>query len=191
MNPHSKLKFFLGIIRHPSQSWRRIQELMRIVCAPSLSVSVPSGVLTDVEVIPVLADESLQERLVAMYVDNPSPYANGPKSTEQLQEELACGIRFFMFENRKGEFVGARAFDPTTKTVQYAVTDFRHRGKGYQLAAGHKLKKLLAYEGHTELRATVLRRNTRIQRVMQAAGWEMEPDPDNPDLIRGTLRLDS
>lgn len=75
--------------------------------------------------------------------------------------------------------------------LQNTITDYRHRGKGYQLAAGVKLRMLLANDGHTEFRAAVLRTNTRIQRTMKASGWEMEPDPDNPDLIRGTLRLDS
>ena len=191
MNPHSKLRFVLGIIRHPSQAWPRFREIIRIVFAPSLSDSVPSDASADVELIPVVSDESLQERLVAMYLDNPSPFVFGPKTTEQLQENLDLGIRFFLVVNSKEEFVGARAFNPSMKTLQNTITDYHHRGKGYQLAAGDKLKKLLAKEGYTELHALVLRTNTRIQRTMQAAGWEMEPDPDNPKMIRGTLRMDS
>ena len=190
MNPHSKLKFVLGIIRHPSQAWRRIRELIQMASAPSLSDRVPSDALADVEVIPVVSDQSLRERLVAIYMDNPSPFSRGPMSMEELQEKLDRGIRFFLVENSKGEYVGVRAFDPSKKTLRNIVTDYHHRGKGYQLAAGHKLRKLLASEGYTEFHATMLRTNTRIQREMQAAGWKMEPDPDNPDLILGTLRLD-
>lgn len=158
--------------------------------APSVSNKVSSDVLADVDVIAVASDESLQEGLVAMYVDNPSPYVRGPKSIQQLQEKLNRGIRYYLVVNDKGEYVGARAFDPSKKTLRNTVTDYHHRGKGYQVAAGHKLRRLLADEGHTEFRATVLRTNTRIQRTMQASGWEMEPDPNNPDLILGTLRLD-
>ena len=95
MKSHSKLRFFLGIIRYPSQAWRRIRELTRIVSAPSLGDKVPSDVLTDIQVIPVGSDPSLQEKLVAMYMDNPSPFVNGPKSTEQLREEKDRGISFF------------------------------------------------------------------------------------------------
>lgn len=189
MNPHSRLRFGLGIARHPSQAWRRIREITRIALAPSLSDRVPSDALADVEVVPVVMDKSLQERLVAMYVDNPSSFVFGPKSTERLQEKIDRGIRFFLVRNSRREYVGARAFDPSKKTLQYTVTEYRSRGKGYQLSAGDKLRKLLAKEGHMEFRATVLRTNTRIQRTMHAAGWDMEPDPDNPDLIRGTLRL--
>lgn len=190
MNPHSRLRFVLGIVRHPSQAWRRIREVTRIALAPSLSDRVPSGALADVEVIPVVTDESLQERLVAMYVDNPSPFVFGPKSTERLQEKIDRGIRFFLVRNSEGEYVGARAFVPSKKMLQNTITDYRHRGKGYQLAAGRKLMRLLANEGYNEFHALVLRTNTRIQRTMQTAGWEMEPDPNNPNMIRGILRLD-
>jgi len=190
MNPHSRLRFGLGIIRHPSQAWRRIREITRIAFAPSLSDRVPADALADVEVIPVVMDKSLQERLVAMYVDNPSPFVFGPKSTERLQEKIDRGIRFFLVRNSKGEYVGARAFVPSKKMLQNTVTDYRHRGKGYQLAAGRKLMKLLANEGYNEFHALVLRTNTRIQRTMQTAGWEMEPDPDNPNMIRAILRMD-
>ena len=190
MNPHSRLRFVLGIARHPSQAWRRIREATRIALAPSLSARVPSDALADVEVIPVVTDKSLQERLVAMYVDNPSPFVFGPKSIERLQEKKDRGIRFFLVRNSRGEYVGARAFVPSKKTLQNTVTDYRHRGKGCQVAAGRKLMKLLANEGYNEFHALILRTNTRIQRTMHAAGWDMEPDPDNPDLIRGTLRLD-
>jgi len=50
--------------------------------------------------------------------------------------------------------------------------------------------KLLANEGYNEFHALVLRTNTRIQRTMQTAGWKMEPDPDDPNMIRGILRLE-
>ena len=191
MNPHSRLRFVLGIIRHPSQAWRRIREVVRMVAAPSLSDKVPSDVYADVELIPIVSDQSLRERLVAMYLDNPSPFVFGPKSTDKLQENLDRGIRYFLVVNRKGEYVGARSFDPSKKMLQYTVTDYRHRGKGYQLAAGDKLVKLLAKEGYTKFHALVLRTNTRIQRTMQAAGWEMEPDPDKPHMIRGTRGVDT
>jgi len=151
---------------------------------------VASDALADVELIPVESDESLQGILIAMYSDNPSPFVEGPKSAELLQENLGRGLRFFLIVNGEKEYVGARAFNPSMKTLQNTVTDYRHRGKGYQLAAGSKLMKFLAKEGHTEFHALVLRTNTRIQRTMHAAGWEMEPDPDNPNMIRGTLRLD-
>lgn len=191
MNPHSNLKFVLGIFLHPSQVWRRIRELKQMATEPSLSKKVPSDAMPAVKVIPVSSDESLQYRLVAMYKDNPSPYVRGPKSIEQLQEKLDRGIRYFLVLNNKGEYVGARAFDPGKKMLRNAVSDYHHRGNGYYLAGDHELRKLLASEGYTELRAIVLRTNTRVRRTMQAAGWEMKPDPNNPDLIRATLRFDS
>jgi len=191
MNPHSNLKFVLGIFLRPSQAWQRIRELKRMAAEPSLSNKVPSDALPDVEVIPVSSDESLQNRLVAMYQDNPSPYVRGPKSIEQLQEKLDRGIKYFLVLNDKGEYVGARAFDPGKNMLRNSVSDYYHRGKGYHLAGGRELRKILAREGYTEFRAIVLRTNTRVQRTMQAAGWEMEPDPDNPDLIHATLRLES
>jgi len=160
-----------------------------MVFAPSLGDKVPSETLVGVEVIPVVSDESLQKILVAMYADNPSPFVLGPKSTKRLRQKLDGGIQYVLVRNNKGEFVGARAFDSSKKMLQNTVTDYRHRGKGYQLAAGLKLMKLLASEGHTEFHALVLRTNTRIQRTMQAAGWELEPDPDNPNMIRGTRRM--
>jgi hypothetical protein len=190
MNPHGNLKFVLSIIRHPRQAWPRIRELTRMASAPSLSNRVPSDNLANVEMLPVVSDEALRARLVAMYTDNPSPYVRGPLSIEQLQEKLDRGIRYYLVTNRKGEYVGARAFDPSKKMLRNTVSDFRHRGKGYQLAAGKKLRELLANEGYTEFRAAVLRTNTRIQRQMEAAGWKMAPDPNDPNLVLGTLRLD-
>ena len=190
MNRHSRLIFALGAIRHPRQAWRRFRELAQIAIAPSLGDRVPSDALADVELIPVESDESLQGILIAMYSDNPSPFVIAPKSAENLQEYLGSGIQFFLIVNGEKEYVGARAFNPSTKMLLGSVTDYRHRGKGYQLAAGIKLRNFLAKEGHTEFHALVLCTNTRMQRNMHAAGWEMEPDPDNPDMIRGTLRLD-
>lgn len=189
-NLHSTFRFTLGIVRHPRQAWHRVREIIRIANSPSLSDLVPSDELVDVEVIPVGSDEKLQEKLIAMYKDNPSPYVHGPKVVEQLQEKLVQGIQYFLIANCDGEFVGARAFDPSRKTLQNSVTDFRHRGNGYQLASGPKIRKILAKAGHTEFFVTVLRTNIRVQRTLRAAGWKMEPHPDDSDLVRGTLRLD-
>ena len=50
--------------------------------------------------------------------------------------------------------------------------------------------KLLAQDGFTEIRAAVLKSNTRMRRTMVARGWKMEPDPDDPGLLRGVLYLD-
>jgi hypothetical protein len=191
MNPHSNLKFVFSIFVHPSQAWRRIRELKQMASEPSLDNKVPSDAPPDVELIPVSSDASLQEELVAVYGNNPSPYVQGPKSIGQLQEKLDRGIRYFLVRNSEGETVGARAFDPSKKMLRNSVSDYRHRGKGYHLAGGRELRKLLASEGHTEFRAIVLRSNTRVQRTMQAAGWVMKPDPDNADLILATLRMDS
>ncbi len=102
VKPHSIFRFILGVIRHPSQAWKRIREVTRSVSAPSLSDTIQLEALADVEVIPVESDQLLQEKLVAMYMDNPSPFVYGPMSSEQLQEEKDRGIRFFLVRNNKG-----------------------------------------------------------------------------------------
>jgi hypothetical protein len=152
---------------------------------------VPTDELPDVELIPVLSDKLLQDRLVALYRRNPSPYVHGPKSIKQLQEALDGGIRYFLVRNNDGEYVGARAFDPTKNMIQNAVSDYRHRQKGYYLASGLELRRLLASEGGTEVQSNVMRSNVRVQRTLRAAGWTLKPHPNNPDLIRATIRLDS
>jgi len=142
-----------------------------------------------VGLVPVQSNKALQERLVSMYADNPSPYVSGPKTNEALEEYLDRGVRYFLITNDDGEYVGARAFDPNTKLLQSTVTDFRHRGHGYQVSAGYDLMMMLADEGYTEIRANVLSSNTRIQRAMIARGWKMSPDAENPELIRGVMNL--
>lgn len=190
LNPHSIGKFALSIFRHPSETWRRFRELARIATAPPLEQRVSCDALPEVEVVPVLTDRALQEKLVAMYRDNLSPDVRGPQTIAELQERLDRGIRFYLIRSSDGDFVGARAFDPAKKLLRNTVTDFHHRSKGYQLAAGDKLRELLAREGHTEFRSIVLRRNTRMQRALQASGFELHPDPNDPNLIHGILRLD-
>ena len=50
-----------------------------------------------------------------------------------------------------------------------------------------KLRALLIEEGYREFRGVVMRSNTRMHRAMIASGWELRPDPDNPELLRGRL----
>ena len=188
MKHNSVFRFALGAIRYPSQAWRRLREIARILSAPSVDTDVASDAPPDVELIPVTPDSPDHATVIAMYVDNPSPYVNGPTSEEQLQDDLARGDRFYLLRNEKGEYVGVRGFDPSKSRLQNTVTDYRHRGGGYQLVAGKKLMAMLAAEGFTEFHSTVMKKNTRIQRMMRAVGWEMTPDPDNPDLIRAVLK---
>jgi len=142
-----------------------------------------------VDLVPVKSNKPLQERLVSMYADNPSPYVTGPKTNEALEEDLNRGVRYFLITNDDGEYIGARAFDPNTKLLQSTVTDFRLRGHGYQVSAGYDLMMMLADEGYTEIRANVWSSNTRIQRAMIALGWRLSPDAENPELIRGVMNL--
>ena len=184
-----KLQFVLGFMRHPSQAWHRLREISRIAAAPPPGKAIPTD-RVEVEVIPVTAADSLGKRLVEIYSNNPSPYVSGPTSLERLARHLGRGIRYFLLVNGKGETVGSRAFDPESKMFISSVTDFACRGKGYQISAGVKLRKLLVAEGYRSFRAAVMRSNTRMLRNMVAAGWDMVPDQDNPDVIQGTLRVD-
>ena len=183
----SKLRFVLGILRYPSEAGRRLRELYRIVTAPPESSTVPASRLPDVSIIPVTQTDALGVKLVEMYARNPSPFVSGPASIEKLELSLSQGMRYFLFTNERGELIGARAFDPGKKLLQSIVTDYPFRGQGYQLSAGKKLIRHLVDEGHKELRAVVFRSNTRMLRTMAAEGWQLKADPDNPDLIQGTI----
>ena len=189
MKSHNLVRFVAGLIRHPSQFRGRIRELRQISSAPDMKSTVSMDDMPSVDLVPVLSNKALQERLVSMYVDNPSPYVFGPRTIEALEEHLDRGVRYFLVTKDDGEYVGARAFDPNTKLSQSTVTDFRHRGHGYQVSAAHVLMIMLAGEGYTEIRANVMSSNTRMLRAMIARGYEMSPDAENPKLIRGVLSL--
>ena len=189
MKSHNLVRFVGGLIRHPSQFVGRIRELRRISSAPDMKTTVSMDDKVSVDLVPIQSNKTLQERLVSMYADNPSPFVFGPMTNAALEEDLERGIRYFLVTNDDGEYVGARAFDPNTKLLQSTVTDFRHRGHGYQVSAGHDLMMMLAEEGYAEVRANVMSSNTRMQRVMIARGWKMSPDAENPELIRGVLSL--
>ena len=72
----------------------------------------------------------------------------------------------------------------------FTVTDLRRRSKGYQLAAGHRLRELLARESFAKFLSIVLGRNTRMQRTGGASGFNLHADPNDANLIHGILRLD-
>jgi hypothetical protein len=189
MTLSSRQKFALGILRHPGQAWRRFRELFRIAAAPALGKPVPTDNTVEVEVISVTSADSLGEKLVDIYARNPSPFVTGPTSLEKLTRRIDRGVRHFLVLNGQGEAVAVTAFDTKNKMFCNSVTDFAYRGKGYQFTADIKLQKLLIDEGYREFCGFVMRRNTRMRRALEAAGWKMEPDPDNPDLFRGRLRV--
>jgi CBS domain len=186
-----KLKFALGMLRHPSQAWRRMREMIRIVSAPSLDKTIPSGIPVVVEVIPITAADELGTMLVEVYAKNPSPYVNGPTTLKQLSKRMEQGIRHFLVVNEEGKPVGAKAFDTRSNLLINSVTVFAFRGQGININASIKLRKLLIKEGHRVFRGNVMRGNTRMQRAMVAAGWVLEPDPNDPELIRGTLTIEN
>ena len=191
MKSNSTARFILGILRHPSQAFQRYRELRRIAKEPPLESQIPMDKFAYVELHEATENSELHEQLVELYANNPSPYVNGPMTIEKLRECLSRGVRYFLVANDKGDYVGARAFDPGKAFLQNAITDHRFRGKGYQVAAGHALLVLLAGEGYSEVGTTVFKSNSRMQRVMIARGWEMSPDAHNPELIRGVLKLDT
>jgi hypothetical protein len=183
-------RFILGVIKHPTEILSRYRELRRIAAEPSLDRAVPMNDVVDVDIVPVTSDPALREELVRMYADNPSPYLHGPKTMETFRECTERGTRYFLFSNADGEYVCARSYDPTTGLLQGAVTDFKHRGKGYQVSAGFAIMKLLHDEGMSEVKTTLLKSNSRMQRLMISRGWVIEQDSGNTDLLRGTLDLD-
>ncbi len=187
---HPVLRFALGIVRHPRQARQRLRELLRIAAAPSVNKAIAAdSEPAKVRLIPVTAPDGLGEQLVGIYRRNPSPFVAGPVTLEELRLSLDSGIRYFLFANAQGMFVGVRAFDPQGNRLLSAVTDFPFRGKGYHLSASTKLREQLAQEGYREFRSAVLRSNTRMQRAMLAAGWHLAPDPNDPSLLRGTLTV--
>ena len=165
-------------------------ETFRILAAPPLGKEISFDSLAEVELVPVTASDSLGEQLVELYDCNPSPFVSGPTDLERLTELLNRDMRYYLVMNSVGQVVGARAFDPVSQMLLHTVTDYHHRGNGYQFGAGKKLMRHLAEEGFHEFRAAVYRSNTRIQRNMAAAGWEMESHPDNPGIVRGKIRVD-
>ena len=187
---YSRARFALGIFKHPGQAWLRLRELSRMLVAPALSKSIDIDNLPVVKLVPVTTDSTDKARLISVYAANPSPFVNGPKTMERLEQKLNDGLKYFLILNEADEVVGARAFNPATKLLMSTVTDFRFRGKGYQAAAGFEVVSVLADEGFREFRSAILKSNTRTQRSLEARGWTMEPDPENPDLLRGVYRVD-
>lgn len=185
----SRLRFALGILRHPSQAWSRLRELTRIAAAPRIDKAIPTDCPVEVDVISVNTTDSLGEQLVNIYAENPSPFVTGPKSLEQLKRRIDDGFRHFLVINAEGETIGVTAFNTNNNMLCNSVTQFAFRGKGYQLNADIKLRKLLAEEGVREFCNAVFSKNTRMRRALEAAGWDMQPDPDNPDLFLGRLRV--
>ena len=182
------VRFALGILRHPAQARLRLRELSRILRAPGVSRPVTShGPPPQVEVVPVTGLDAVGQELVGIYARNPSPFVSGPATLDELAVALAAGVRYFLVLNAAGAAVGVRGFDPKSKRLLSAVTDFPYRGQGYHLVAAAKVRATLAREGHREFRSAVLRSNTRMRRAMTAAGWHLSPDPVNRNLLRGTL----
>ncbi len=191
MKSNIYLRFVLGVIKHPTEFYNRVRELRRIAREPAIDRAVPMNDVVDVDIVPVPHDDpALRLELVRMYADNPSPYVHGPKTMEKFLECSGRGTRYFLFANSDGEYVCARSYDPVTGLLQNAITDFNHRGKGYQMGAGFAVMRLLYDEGLREVRTTLLKSNSRMQRLMIARGWKIEDDRNNPDLLRGTLDLD-
>lgn len=161
-----------------------------MLAAPRPNKPIDLDNLPVVKVVPVESGREHGSALVDLYARNPSPFVNGPTTMARLEQKLADGMRYFLVLNENDDVVGARAFDPAKQLLMSTVTEFRFRGRGYQAAAGYKVYSLLAEEGYREFRSAFLRSNTRIRRSLIARGWTIEPDPDNPDLLRGVYRLD-
>ena len=64
-----KLQFILGFLRHPSRIWHGLREMSRIAAAPSLDKAIPAERF-DVDVIPVIAGDSLGQRILKIYASN-------------------------------------------------------------------------------------------------------------------------
>jgi hypothetical protein len=182
-----RLRFALGILRHPGEARARMRELLRIAKEPPVSQAIVDKGPVDIRLVPVESTDALGEELVGLYRRNPSPFVVGPKTIADLQSDLDNDIRYFLVRNGEGETVGARGFDGKLQLTVGTVTDFPARGMGYQVYAGIKLRKLLACEGINEVRAIVVRSNTRMQRAMLAAGWKLAPHPRKHEMLLGTI----
>jgi len=142
-----------------------------------------------VDVIPVTTTDALGDQLVRIYADNPSPFVSGPTNLRMLAHAIDKGIRYYLVVNGDGETVGARAFESDTQRLVGSVTDFPHRGKGYQISAAAIVRRRLAEEGFNVFHCEVLRNNERQLRKMAAQGWEMTPHATKPDILCGVLRV--
>lgn len=189
MKVPTKLRFLLGIARHPSQVRSRIRELYRISTVSKVERSVPVNRPVQVDVIPVTRTDALGDQLVKIYADNPSPFVSGPTNLRMLARGFEKGVRYYLVVNGDGETVGARAFESDTKRLVGSVTDFPHRGKGYQINAAAIVRKRLAEEGFNVFHCEVMRDNERQLRKMASQGWEMKPHATKSDILCGVLRV--
>ena len=185
----SLFRFTLGILKHPSEAFPRLRELARIARAPSVTRSIAVR-RRQVSVVPVEETDELGEALVDIYRRNPSPFVSGPRTLEELNDRMRRGIRHYLVANEEGVFVGARCFDPKKQMLFNSVTDFPYRGRGYQMSASIAHRAKLIEEGFREFRGAVLKSNTRMQRALEAAGWELTEDPNNPNLLRTKFRVE-
>lgn len=92
--------------------------------------------------------------------------------------------------NDAKEVVGVRGFKPENSECVHGIIDFEYRGRGYQLSGLRTIASKKAEEGYTELRGVVMAGNRRQQRALLSLGFELEPHPDFPNLLKARCSLD-
>lgn len=106
-----------------------------------------------------------------------------------LEQRIADGIEYFLAFDADGKPVGARSFRPADAFLMHSVTDYDCRGRGYRRATDEPLRQLLLARGFTTVYGNVYKSNTRMISSLTAAGWILEPHPDDDELLKGHLDL--
>jgi len=182
------LRRALSLIQLPAYIWRRLREQRLARQSPAADYSLDLSTLPEVRLEQV-ETERQKKLLLDLFLRNPSPFLRSPESREALEDRLARGIEYYLVYNEGGDLVGARAFRSTDNFMLHTVTDYQHRRHGYRMAASFALLDILRERGIESVHANAIRKNTRMLRGAESAGWTVRDHPTNRQLVKMTKQL--
>ena len=113
----------------------------------------------------------LFQRLLRIFLDNPSPLNASPRDARQLRSAMEKGTRYWLARDAHGEIVGALGLETWRSMVVHVTVDAARRARGLGLSMVLALHEEARSAGFTELRAQVLRRNPRALSLFLSLGY--------------------
>ena len=119
------------------------------------------------------------EKILEIYIQNPSRMTISPNNMESINREVELGTEFYLICDASRFPIGCIGWQPWRNMAVNLIIDYKYRSKGMALASMRSLMDLKKNQGINEFNVQVYRKNWRAQNLFLSLGFVVDKDKES------------
>jgi hypothetical protein len=162
---------------HPKIMWFKIREFVRSKYGKKNKVH-------ELKNLPIIElhfsnnNPNKMEKILSIYIKNPSRMNIAPNNMELINREVNLGTEFYLICDASGLPIGCIGWQSWRNMAVNLIIDYKYRSKGMALASMLALMDLKKNQGINKFNVQVYRKNWRAQNLFFSLGFVLDKEKE-------------